>query len=141
MKNKILLLLTTILIISTTSCKKAVEQAKEEAVIGAITDGTWYVSRFVEGGVNITADFTGWEFQYFQNFTSIANKTGNASIAGTWSGNATTFAFTASFNTTPPAPLNKLASTWTVTRAVSTTKGSYSRTESGVVYQMDLTKK
>ena len=95
MKNKILLLLTTILIISTTSCKKAVEQAKEEAVIGAITDGTWYVSKFTQSATDITASFAGWEFVYYSNNTSSANKVGSASIAGTWSGDAATLSFTA----------------------------------------------
>jgi len=130
-----------------TSCKKAIEKAKEKAVVDAMTDGTWYVSSFKQDNTDITSSFNGWEFQYFSDGTSVANKidptltTTTATVAGTWAGNASDWTFTSAFNTTPPAPLEKLAGVWTVTRAVSTNKGSFSKTDAGVTYTMDLTKK
>ena len=122
-------------------CKKAIEAAKEEVVVGAITDGIWTVTSFKQAGIDITSSFSGWEFQYLTNGTSLANKTGASSVNGTWAGNSSNFTFTANFNTTPPTPLEKLAGTWTVTRAVSTNKASYAKTENGIFYEMDLTKK
>jgi len=130
---------------SFTSCKKAIEKAKEEAIMNAMTDGVWYVSSFKEGTTDETSSFAGWEFQYFSDGTSVATQTVQvnsvAPVAGTWAGNASNWTFTSAFNTTPPAPLDKLAGTWTVTRAVSTNKGSFSKTEGSITYTMDLTKK
>ncbi|MBC7588912.1 MAG: hypothetical protein H7178_11205 [Chitinophagaceae bacterium] len=141
MKKIFLLLLAASALINFTSCKKAVEAAKEQAVVDAITDGTWYVSAFTQSGNDITASFAGWEFIYYSNNTSIANKAGSASIPGTWSGDAATLSFTATFTGMAPEPLPKLAGTWLVTRAVSTNKGNYARTVAGVNYTMELTKK
>jgi hypothetical protein len=144
MKNKLnyIIAIFAIIVFTTTfGCKKAIEDAKEQAVVNAITDGVWYVSNFAEGGTNTTADFAGWEFRYFDNGTCVANKTGQPTVNGTWSGNAATWTFTTTFTSVPPAPLPKLAGTWTVTRAVSTNKGSYTKTEAGVVYDLELTKK
>ncbi len=128
-------------ILSLAGCKKAIEAAQEQVVVNAITDGVWYISKFTEGGTDITASFAGWEFIFYSNGTSVGNKTGNATVTGTWSGNASTLSFVTAYTNTPPAPLPKTAGTWLVTRAVSTTKGSYARTESGVVYEMEMTKK
>jgi hypothetical protein len=128
-------------VLQNVGCKKAVEAANEEAVVGAITDGIWTVTSFKQSSVDITNNFTGWEFQYLTNGTSLANKTGTSTVNGTWSGNSSNFTFTANFNSTPPTPLEKLAGTWTVTRAVSTNKASYAKTENSIFYEMDLTKK
>ena len=141
MKIKFLSILLFFVLVSATSCKKAIEAIKEQLVVDAITDGIWTVTKFTETGTNKTSDYTGWEFQYFNNGTSVAKKTGNADVPGNWSGNAADFSFTAGFTTTPPVPLEKLAGTWTVTRAVASNKGSYARTTAGIAYELELTKK
>jgi hypothetical protein len=126
---------------SFSSCKKAIEAAQEQIVVNAITDGVWYISKFTEGGTDITTSFAGWEFTFYSNGTSAGNKTGNATVTGTWSGDTNTLSFTTAYTTTPPAPLPKTAGVWLVTRAVSTTKGSYARTTGGITYEMEMTKK
>jgi hypothetical protein len=142
MKKFVFILLAFVSILSLSSCKKAIEAAKEQAVVDAITDGTWYISRFVEGGTDITASFAGWEFVFYSNGTSLGTKTGSPNVTGTWVGDAATFSFTTTFtSSTVPAPLPKVGGTWVVTRAVSTSKGSYARTVGGVYYEMDMTKK
>jgi hypothetical protein len=141
MKKILVTVLAFSAILSLSSCKKAIEAAQEQAVVNAITDGVWYISKFTEGGTDITTSFAGWEFVFYSNGTSAGNKTGNATVTGTWSGDANTLSFTTAYTTTPPAPLPKTAGTWLVTRAVSTTKGSYARTASGVTYEMEMTKK
>ena len=75
------------------SCKKAVEAAKEEVVVAAITDGVWTVTSFKQSSVDITSSFSGWEFQYLTNGTSLANKTGASTVNGTWAGNSINFTF------------------------------------------------
>ena len=141
MKKRFQIVFIAICIVLNIGCKKAVEVAKQEAVVDAITDGIWIVTNFKQGSVDITASFSGWEFQYLPDGKSLANKTGNSTVNGTWLGNSLNFTFTANFSTTPPIPLDKVAGTWTVTRAVSTNKASYAKTEAGVLYEMDLTKK
>jgi hypothetical protein len=141
MKLKFLSIALIVFFVATTSCKKTIDAIKEQVVVDAITDGIWTVTRFTEAGTNKTTDYTGWEFQYFNNGTSVAKKTGQPDVPGTWSGNAADWTFTATFTVTPPVPLDKLAGVWTVTRAVATNKGSYSRTIGGVVYELELTKK
>lgn len=141
MKVKFLSIYLLFFLLANTGCKKAIEAIKEQAVVDAITDGIWTVTKYTEGGTNKTADYTGWEFQYYNNGTSVARKTGFTDVPGTWSGNATDWTFTANFTVTPPVPLDKLAGVWTVTRAVAANKGSYARTVGGVVYELELTKK
>jgi hypothetical protein len=141
MKKLSLFIIAASTLLGFASCKKAIEAAKEQAVVNAITSGVWYVSKFVEAGTEITTSFSGWEFTYYDNGTSAANKTGNSSVPGTWSGDAATFTFTAAFTSTPPTPLEKLAGTWLVQIVSSDTKASYARTSGGVEYKLELTKK
>lgn len=144
MKKLILLFIAASLITGFTSCKKAIQAAEEQKVVNAITSGVWTVTKFTQAGTDVTTDFAGWEFTYYDNGTFVANKTGNATVNGTWGYtivNTTTVYFTATVTGTAPAPLPKLASTWTIVGVASETKASYTRTESGVEYKMDLTKK
>lgn len=141
MKKLFVFIIAASVLLGFTGCKKAIEEAKEKAVITAITSGAWYVSKFTEAGSDITSSFSGWEFTYYDNGTSAANKTGYAAVPGTWSGDAATFSFTAAFTSTPPTPLEKLAGTWTVQVVSSETKASYARTTAGVEYKLELTRK
>jgi hypothetical protein len=141
MKKLFIFIVAASTMLSFTGCKKALEAAKEKEIVNAITSGSWYVSKFVEAGTDITTNFSGWDFTYYDNGTSVANKTGNSTVPGTWSGDATTFSFTAAFTSTPPAPLEKLAGTWLVQIVSSDTKASYARTTAGVEYKLELTKK
>lgn len=141
MKWKFLSIALIVFFVAATSCNKAIEAIKEQAVVDAITDGIWTVTKYTEAGTNKTTDYTGWEFQYYNNGTSVARKAGNTDVPGTWSGNAADWTFTATYTVTPPVPLDKLAGVWTVTRAVAANKGSYARTVAGVVYELELTKK
>lgn len=141
MKSTVISVILLVLFFSTISCKKKIEEIKEQAVVDAMTDGTWTVTRFIENNTNITSGFVGWEIKYFNNNTLTVTKVGNPVVNGIWSGDASTFSFTSSFTTAAPAPLEKLPGTWLVTRAVSTNKGSYARNVGGLIDSMDLTKK
>src|SRR5580765_6050585 len=55
-------------------CKKSIENAKQDLVIKAMTDGQWSVTSFTQNGTDITADFTGYKFQYYGNKTVDAIK-------------------------------------------------------------------
>ncbi|HMZ46001.1 MAG TPA: hypothetical protein PLU36_04295 [Chitinophagaceae bacterium] len=140
MKKQIIGIVLIVAMVSFSGCKKAIEKIKEQEIVNAITNGKWVVSKFVEGTTTTTTDFAGWETIYYENGTFTSSKTGETNQTGTWAGNASNWTFTITFNATPPTPLNKLGGVWTVTRAVSTDKGSYAKTEAGVNYELEMTK-
>lgn len=142
MKKQVVLFFSlAVVLFSFTSCKKAIQDAQEQEITNAITNGTWYVLKFTEGGVDKTTDYTGWDAIYYDNGTFRMAKTGETPLTGTWAGNAADWTFTITYNSTPPSPLEKLGGVWTVTRAVSTDKGSYSKTVAGVVYELEMKKR
>ncbi|MEO7922092.1 MAG: hypothetical protein ABIR30_00280 [Chitinophagaceae bacterium] len=96
-------------------CKKKVEQIYQDLVIQAMTDGQWKISNFVNNGVNITADFANYKFQYYSNFTVDAINNGVVEKTGTWDGNATTMTTTANF-ISPAYPLGLINGTWHIDR-------------------------
>lgn len=95
------------------SCKKAIEKKKEELVISAMTNGRWYVEEYIAGSTNVTAEFSGYEFQFHSNNTVDGIKD-VASTPGTWSADVTNMSIASNF---PGAavPLSRLNATWKIT--------------------------
>ena len=108
-------LVFTVAIVLLTGCKKTVEKIAEDLVIKAMTDGQWKVSNFVNNGANITADFTNYKFQYYENRTVDAINNGIVEKTGTWNGNATTMTTSANFSS-PAYPLNLINGEWRIVR-------------------------
>jgi hypothetical protein len=103
--KKILSLLIIILILFT-GCKKAVEDILQDAVIQAMTNGQWKITSFTKDGVDITASFSEYKFQYYSNKTVDAIKNGTIEKTGNWDGNATTMTTWAEFlNVSEPLSL------------------------------------
>ena len=96
-------------------CKKAVENAQQDLVILAMTDGQWGVTNFTLNGTNITADFAAYKFKYYSNKTVDAIKSGIVEKTGTWDGNASTMTTSANFSS-PPYPLTLINGTWHIDR-------------------------
>ncbi|MCW3119552.1 MAG: hypothetical protein JWM28_3634 [Chitinophagaceae bacterium] len=93
MKKSLQVLLLSLLFF--TGCKKAVENAVENAIIKSMTDGQWVITSFIENGTDITTDFSGYKFQYHNNKTVDAIKNGIIEKTGNWDGdpaNKTTWA-------------------------------------------------
>lgn len=98
------------------SCKKQVEQAQEDLVIAAMTNGKWKISWFKENGVGIS-DFDNYEFQYYSNYTVDAtNLSVPSTIRGNWGGNASTMTTSADFPLSAGNPLIKINGTWKILR-------------------------
>jgi len=129
--------MVTILMIGN-SCKKAVEQQVEDVIKKTITDGTWYVSKFVEGGTDITSSYNGWVCKFNDDNTLVATKTSTIQT-GTWQSNFASQTFSAQFSSAVGDPLQKLNGTWTVVSSTAT-KGGFSQTKNSVSYIMELTK-
>jgi len=109
------LALFIVLSIFLTGCKKAVENAQEDLVILAMTDGQWGVTSFTQNGNNITTDFASYKFKYYSNKTVDAIKNGTIEKTGTWDGDAASMTTSANFNT-PPYPLNLINGSWHIDR-------------------------
>lgn len=105
-------LLTLFLLIGMCSCKKLIDQKKQNTIMDAITNGIWVVDYYLEGSNDISASFTGYEFQFKNDGTVTGTASGN-STAGTWSGNASNYSITSNF---PSAidPVKKLNGIWLI---------------------------
>jgi membrane protease subunit (stomatin/prohibitin family) len=94
MKN---LIYFSFLLISLGSCKKAIDNAKEDAVIDIMVDGQWYITKYLKANIDVTNDFTGYKFQFFENRTVDAIKNNAVQKTGTWQGNATALTIYSNF--------------------------------------------
>lgn len=113
MKKRFTFCLLLLLLLGTFSCKKAVENKKEDLIMSAITDGIWVVEQYLEGANNITIDFANYDFKFNNDGSVVGTKAGN-STTGTWMGNATNYSITSNF---PSAvdPLPKMNGVWKLT--------------------------
>jgi hypothetical protein len=112
MKTKFYILLL-ISLLSFFSCKKFVQQQEENAAIDIITNGVWYVQKYLNDSVDISASFSGYVFQFKQDGTVVGTKD-SVSISGTWSANINDRTITSNFPSAG-APLNKLNGVWKIT--------------------------
>lgn len=110
--KKPLLILVGILLL--TSCKQAVENAAENAILNAMTDGQWAITNFTTNGTDITGDFSGYRFQYFRDYHVDAIKNAAVEKTGTWQADAAAMNISANF---PNAidPLLLINGTWHIT--------------------------
>ncbi len=103
MKN---LIYFSFLLISLASCKKVIDKAKEDAVINIMVDGQWFITKYLKANIDVTNDFTGYKFQFFENRTVDAIKNNAVQKTGTWRGNATALTIYSNFANAdyPPFP-------------------------------------
>ncbi|TAH02480.1 MAG: hypothetical protein EAZ17_03600 [Sphingobacteriales bacterium] len=91
-------------------CSK--EDVQKDIILKAMTSGRWIVSTFTETGSDFSADFTPWEFQFFENETVQAIK-GTTTITGSWTANVDARTITASFPA-GDATVARLNDTWLI---------------------------
>jgi hypothetical protein len=102
------------LAICTLSCEKAIEKAKEERIIEEITQGQWRVTNFVNAGIDVTADFSAYLFQFKTNKTVDAIKNGTIEKNGSWEGDVNNRTIKSLFSNASH-PLVLLNGTWNIT--------------------------
>jgi hypothetical protein len=128
------------LILCSLSCKKAVEEQYDDILKKLITDGSWVITKFTEGGTDITGSFGGWVCKFNDNNTLTATQGASSNVqTGTWQSNTASQTISAQFSSGVTAPLEKINGTWNIT-ASSATVGKFSQTKSGIFYTMELTK-
>ena len=113
--KKILLLAPVMLLISVFGCKKTVEDIKRNYVLDIMTKGRWYVESFKDGAVDVTADFTGYEFQFYENGKVDGIKS-TVTEQGTWVEDVNALTITSNFPSSG-APLQKFNAVWKLTDA------------------------
>ena len=111
--RKCLLLLSFVLLL--TACIKSPEQIQENLVIKAMTDGQWHMTSFSKAGVDKTASFAPYRFQFKKDNTVDAINNGTTERTGSWSANAEAETITSSFSNAGE-PLSLLNGTWKVTK-------------------------
>jgi hypothetical protein len=113
MKPAISLLL--IVFIFASGCKKAAEKLQEDAVLKAMTEGKWLVTKYLVGTQDISDQFLNYRFQFHSNRTVDALKNNILEKSGTWDASTENKTILASFvNSQDPLPL--LNGTWTLTK-------------------------
>lgn len=119
-------------------CKKTVDKKIENYIIDIMTDGRWYMYKYEENGVDITYEFNGYEFQFYENET-VDGFLNNVATRGTWKGDLSNLSMTAEFPTAG-FPLKKLNATWKITDSYLNAVFAESTTGM-VVSKMELVKK
>jgi len=101
-------------VILLSGCHKIIEQKAQDAIVKAMTQGQWEITNFTSNGTDMTANFSGYTFQYLENYTVNAIKNGTVEKTGTWQGDVNTMSISANF---PNAvdPLLLLNGTWHIT--------------------------
>lgn len=113
-KNTWLFLLFAGIGLLCTSCRKTVEQAQKNIIIDAMTNGRWYVEQYKENSIDVTGDFFGYEFQFYENGNVDGIKT-PVTKNGTWSSDISNYTITANFPANAGDTLRRLNYTWKIT--------------------------
>lgn len=120
------------------SCKKAIEKKKENIIVDAMTSGQWKVASFNQDGEDLTSDFAGYAFKYYENRTVDAINAGTVEKTGTWAENVNTLEILASFQGAAD-PLSLINGTWKIDKTDwSYVEATYSA--GGIVRKMRLEK-
>lgn len=101
-------------LLSVTSCKKKVENIKEDLLIKLIVNGQWSVNKYTKGATDVTYQFSPYSFQFKKDLTVDAIRNGAVDNTGTWSGDINTKIITSNFPNPNPV-LSLLNGTWHVT--------------------------
>ncbi len=136
--KKYLIFLFCSLVVGLGSCKKAVDNAQENAAFEIITNGQWVVTKFDVGTEPKLSEYNGFVFQFFNTGVVKAMKSGNPDIDGNWSVRTDVAAINSNFPGQGD-PLRRFNGTWLLTRTTETTVQAI-KDEAGVTYTLGLRK-
>lgn len=135
MKKSLWLILLLVILGCT---KKQVEQQQVDLVVQAMVNGQWKVSVFNKGGIDFTADFSTYTFQFKSNYTVDAINNGSWEKTGNWNADANAKTITSNFINSNN-PLLLLNGTWKITNS-SWTSVQATETLNGEVRSLRLDK-
>lgn len=131
MKILYMILFVTVLTSGCDTKDKIVEDQTMKLLMQAVTTGQWKVTSFTRGGTETATDFTGYSFQFKDNYTVDAIRNGIVEKTGTWNATGDINAQTIHSNFPNPSyPLelingswNVITTTWTSVLANQTVNG------------------
>lgn len=96
MKKFFLCIIIVLPVITLLSCKKSIDNQKENYVLGVMTKGVWFLENYVEDGVDVTDQFKDYVFQFHESGKLDATK--NTVVqSGYWSGDINNLTLTVNF--------------------------------------------
>jgi hypothetical protein len=113
LKTKIIsIYIVVMFLFSVASCKKFVEDQKQQAAMSFITNGHWKVQSMLIDTVSITSEFEGYKFKFNDDGT-VDGITASQTLSGTWVGDVSDYSITSDF---APAgdPLQELNGRWLI---------------------------
>ena len=113
--KKLLLFATITTLLASVSCKKAIEAKEKSLILQAMTDGRWYVELYKDTTSDVTAEFAGYEFQFYEDNNVEAIINGAVKTNGSWSADVSTYSITANFPANAGDTLRRLNYTWKLT--------------------------
>lgn len=119
MHSKRFLFLPVLCLLMVCSCKKAIDNKKQDLLLNLITDGEWVVEKYVEGSTNITGVFNGFSFQFTRD-GKVVGRNQTIVETGTWTGDIANYSITSDFPNSSD-PVKKLNGTWKVTDSTTET--------------------
>jgi len=109
-------LVLSLMLLILPGCKKTIESIQEDLVIKAMTDGQWAITSFVNNGSDITSQYSGYRFKYYNNPKKVdAINNGSVEQTGDWGGNSADMTTWANFSGAA-YPLSLINGTWNITR-------------------------
>ena len=113
--RKFLLIAAIFAVAASFSCKKAIQQKEENLIIQAVTSGRWYVQLYMDTTTDVTAEFSPYQFQFYQNNTVDAIIGSSTRSTGTWNGDINNYTITATFPANAGDTLLRLNHVWKIT--------------------------
>jgi hypothetical protein len=113
--RKLLLLACVFTTIGAFSCKKAIENKEKQLILQAMTNGRWYVELYKDTTTDVTGDFFGYEFQFYEDNNVEGIHNGVVRSNGSWSADIGTYSITANFPVSAGDTLRRLNYTWKIT--------------------------
>lgn len=113
-------LAVTVLVLSFifSSCEKAEQFLQKAVLTQIITNDRWVVDTFTVSGIDVTADYAPYEFEFNTNGTVTAFKATYATV-GDWKEDIATMSIETHFNSTVES-LQRFNTTWFIGKTAST---------------------
>jgi len=117
-------------------CKKAVDNAQENALYEIITSNTWVVTKLEISGTNYKTDFDPYQFQFSRNGVVAAKKTGSTDINGEWNLTLSNLSILINYRNAG-LPFSRTDGLWFISGTTFTTVDA-TRTEAGITYKLSI---
>jgi hypothetical protein len=96
-----------------------------------MTQGRWYVELYKDTTSDVTAEFAGYEFQFYEDNNVEAIINGTVKTNGSWSADVSTYSITANFPVSAGDTLRRLNYTWKLTDSYTDYVEAKTTTSSG----------